>query len=155
MTGVLVDRPTDSSSADNGSEVGEVSRYPGSPPFADTAIDRMLFRGRALETDEVLHSILSYDLLLVYAVSGMGKTSLLTAGVLEPLRARDYFPVIVRLNSPETGMLGLIDQQIRQAAEATAGIDIVRAPTVHSGAAPASTLWDLLAELEVWRGNTL
>ena len=40
---------------------------------ATPSIDRMLFRGRAGETDEVLHSILSYDLFLVYAVSGHGQ----------------------------------------------------------------------------------
>jgi Novel STAND NTPase 1 len=149
--GVLVD----DQSATSAPAIGEVNRYPGSPPFADTDIDRMLFRGRAVETDEVLHSILSYDLLLVYAVSGMGKTSLLTAGVLEPLRQRDYFPVIVRLNSPDTGMLGLIEQQIRQAADATPGLELIHTPTVGAAATPPSTLWDLFAELELWRGNTL
>ena len=51
----------------------EVHRYPGSPPFADSELDRLLFRGRAREIDEVLHSILSYDLFLVYAVSGHGQ----------------------------------------------------------------------------------
>ena len=67
----------DSEAFERGSTVADANRYPGSPPFGDTEVDRLLFRGRAAETDEVLHSILSYDLFLVYAVSGMGKTSLL------------------------------------------------------------------------------
>ena len=92
--------PPPATPAGGRSRRGEVHRYPGSPPFGDSELDRLLFRGRAREIDEVLHSILSYDLLLVYAVSGMGKTSLLTAGVLEPLRERGYFPVIVRAQQP-------------------------------------------------------
>src|SRR5688572_16924328 len=78
----------------------DVHRYPGAPPFGDSELDRLLFRGRTREIDEVLHSILSHDLLVVYGVSGLGKTSLLTAGVLERLRERDYFPVLIRVNSP-------------------------------------------------------
>jgi len=141
-------------SADGQANVAEANRYPGSPPFGDTAIDRLLFRGRARETDEVLHSVLSYDLFLVYAVSGMGKTSLLTAGVLEPLRQRGYFPVMLRVNSPNTPMLALIEAQIREAA-ALAGVEIDRTPAVRADAPPSTTLWDMLAELEIWRGNTL
>ncbi|MDF2732102.1 MAG: hypothetical protein K0S92_733, partial [Desertimonas sp.] len=144
----------DSEPFERGSAVAEANRYPGSPPFGDTDVDRLLFRGRAAETDEVLHSILSYDLFLVYAVSGMGKTSLLTAGVLEPLRQRGYFPVMLRVNSPDTPMLTLIEAQIRQAG-AAAGVEVEHAPTVGADALPADTLWDLLAELEIWRGNDL
>ena len=80
---------------------GEVTiryRYPGAPPFEDTDLDRRLFRGRADEADTVLHSILSTNLFLLYAESGLGKTSLLNAGVLHELRTRGHWPVSVRLN---------------------------------------------------------
>jgi tetratricopeptide (TPR) repeat protein len=46
-----------------------------------------------------LNLILAYDLVLLYARSGTGKTSLLNAGILEELRAREFFPATVRLNS--------------------------------------------------------
>jgi Novel STAND NTPase 1 len=128
-------------------------RYPGSPPFADTDIDRLVFRGRRKEIDLVLHSILSVDLFLVYAVSGVGKTSLLTAGVLEPLRQRDYFPVIVRLNDPTRAPVALIEAQIRDAGTKAEGITVSRSPALR-GKEP-STLWELFGGLEVWRGNTL
>ena len=151
---VLVEPALDISQSAAAAISGDVNRYPGSPPFGDTEVDRLLFRGRALETDEVLHSILSYDLYLVYAVSGMGKTSLLTAGVLEPLRQRDYFPVIVRLNSPTTGFLALIEAQIRQAGEA-GGVEIEHAQPIGAIPTTPETLWDLLAHLQLWRGNEL
>ena len=71
----------------SGSPAGERSyRYPGSPPFRDIEIDRRLFKGRDEEAKKVFHSILSADLFLLYAVSGMGKSSLLNAGVMHRLR---------------------------------------------------------------------
>jgi hypothetical protein len=134
--------------------VGEY-RYPGAPPFADSDMDRLLFRGRASEIDQVLHSILSFDLFLIYAISGLGKTSLLSAGVMEPLRERDYFPVLIRLNNPDRSPVDLIDEQLRQAASKVEGITIMRNPSVRDIEGPPSTLWDLLSRLEVWKGNTL
>jgi hypothetical protein len=134
--------------------VGGVHRYPGSPPFGDSELDRLLFRGRDKEVDEILHSVLSYDLFLIYAVSGMGKTSILTAGVLEPLRERDFFPVIVRLNRPGTSPVELVDAQVRETGAAS-GIDVTRSPVESRTNGEPATLWDLLGGLEVWRGNTL
>jgi hypothetical protein len=128
-------------------------RYPGSSPFADTEIDRLTFRGRRQEIDDVLHSILSVDLFVVYAISGVGKTSLMSAGVMEQLRQRDFFPVIVRLNDPATPPVELIDVQIRAASDKFEQITVSRHPSVRD--AEPSTLWDLLASLEVWRGNAL
>ena len=61
-------------------------RYPGSPPFRDVDLDRRLFKGRDEEAKKVFHSILSADVFLLYAVSGMGKSSLLNAGVMYRLR---------------------------------------------------------------------
>ena len=133
----------------------DVRRYPGSPPFDDSDLNRLLFRGRAQETDEVLHSILSHDLLVVYAVSGMGKTSLLQAGVLEPLRQRGYFPVIVRPSPLGRSLVELIDAQIRDAGKAAENITVTRFPGDGGTATAATTLWDLLAGLEIWKGNTL
>ena len=62
-------------------------RYPGSPPFRDVDLDRRLFKGRSQEAKKVFHSILSSDVFLLYAVSGMGKSSLLNAGVMHRLHA--------------------------------------------------------------------
>ena len=75
-------------------------RYPGSRPFADNDLDRLLFKGREHEKKALLHLILAEDLVLLYAKSGMGKTSLLNAGILEQLRDEEYFPVVLRLNDP-------------------------------------------------------
>ncbi|HEX2783974.1 MAG TPA: hypothetical protein VHN36_10340, partial [Ilumatobacteraceae bacterium] len=130
-------------------------RYPGVPPFEDSEIDRLVFRGRSKEIDRVLHSILSFDLFLIYAVSGLGKSSLLAAGVAEPLRQRDFFPVTIRLNDPTSSPVALIGEQLREAASKAEGITITRHPAVRDVEGTPSTLWDLLCGLEVWKGNTL
>lgn len=64
-------------------------RYPGSHPFRDTELDRQLFFGRDQEREALKHLILSERLVVLFAKSGMGKTSLLNAGVFSGLRARN------------------------------------------------------------------
>jgi len=152
--------PTDGGVApvESAAEVGAEEsawRYKGSAPFGDVELDRRLFCGRKKEITTVLHSILSHDLLLIYAVSGMGKTSLLSAGVFEPLRERGYWPIIVRLNDPSKRIVDLIDERIRSADAANDEIEITRNPTLPPLDAATATLWDLLAGLEVWKGNSL
>ena len=157
MTGQIIDsatagpdiRPVDHRADPDAPEY----RYPGAPPFRDTDVDRLLFRGRQQEIDHVLHSILSVDLFLVYAVSGVGKTSLITAGVLEPLRQRQYFPVMLRLNDPTISPVELVYAQITEAALQSNGITVTWHPLARDE--PPTNLWDLLCGLEVWRGNTL
>ena len=130
-------------------------RYPGSPPFRDSELDRSLFRGRSEEADTVLHSILSSDLFLLYAVSGLGKTSLLNAGVVHELRARGHWPVSVRLNDTTMAPVVEIREQLEDAADADPDIDLQRDPNFEGVLGPDPSLWDLLASLEVWRGNQL
>ncbi|MET0069737.1 MAG: tetratricopeptide repeat protein [Candidatus Thiodiazotropha sp.] len=71
-------------------------RYPGSRPFLDNDLERMLFRGRDQEKSDLLNLILAHDQVLLYARSGTGKTSLLNAGVLQALRSHEMFPIILR-----------------------------------------------------------
>jgi streptogramin lyase len=128
-------------------------RYPGSPPFADTELDRMVFKGRADEADTVLHSILSSDLFVLYAVSGMGKTSVLNAGVLHHLRQRDLMPIVLRLNDPAKTPLELIAADIQKTVNESPDVDVRH--RFDDGSEEAGDLWDLLAGLELWRGNSL
>jgi Novel STAND NTPase 1 len=129
-------------------------RYPGAAPFADDDLAQVLFRGRDREIDEVVHSILSFDLFLVYAISGLGKSSLMNAGVFRELRARDYFPVPVRLNDPTSTPLALVWAQIQEAVEAREDITLLRHPAAR-GLPDPTTLWDLLAVTELWHHNAL
>ncbi len=122
-------------------------RYPGSPPFPDSEMGRLLFRGRRDEAEQLTHAILSNDLIVVYGVSGTGKTSLLQAGVFERLRDEDLWPCVVRLNDPSHNHVDLVAGRLEQQAESD-GLEINR---LHE----ASDLWDLLAALEIWRDDSL
>jgi WD40 repeat protein/TPR repeat protein len=121
-------------------------RYPGARSFQDDDVDRKLFRGREKEKDALLHLVLAEDLVVVYAKSGMGKTSLLNAGLMEPLRVEGYLPMSVRLNDPAAGPFrtlfdGIAEVASRQGVEHVPGDE--------------TSLWHFFKTLELWRGDDL
>jgi tetratricopeptide (TPR) repeat protein len=73
-------------------------RYPGSRPFEDTYHDRRLFFGREKEKDALLQRVLAKQLVVLYAKSGLGKTSLINAGLNQLLRENNCVPLKVRFN---------------------------------------------------------
>lgn len=75
--------PAPASVAESGS--GE-SPYAGPRPFTET--QSRLFFGRDRETADLYSLVVSHRVVLLYAASGAGKTSLLHAGVLPRLRGR-------------------------------------------------------------------
>ena len=56
-------------------------RYPGVRPFADSEADQRVFFGRGREIHELFHQIHTTNLLVLFGKSGLGKTSLLQAGL--------------------------------------------------------------------------
>lgn len=81
------------------------SRYPGTRPFSDSPADRDLFFGRTDEAEELLLRVLSVPLLVQFGKSGLGKTSLLQAGLFPRLRKLPYLPVMIRLNKQGDSLL--------------------------------------------------
>jgi tetratricopeptide (TPR) repeat protein len=71
--------------------------YPALASFADTDLDRSLFFGRRAEAENLLNNLLTSDVVLFFGRSGYGKTSLINAGVMAPLRQQGYFPVVCQL----------------------------------------------------------
>ena len=88
--------------------------WPGLLPFTEDA--RMYFHGREAETDDLFRLIEREPLTVLFGQSGLGKSSLLNAGVFPLLRRAGYLPVYLRLSldatAPELGAatLSLIDQ---------------------------------------------
>ena len=64
------------------------SPYVGPRPFS--AAERALFFGRDQEIGELVSLVISHPYVLLYAVSGAGKTSLLTAGLMPALREQGF-----------------------------------------------------------------
>jgi len=121
-------------------------RYPGTRPFDDNEAERKLFFGRDRERDELLHQILSTNLLVLYGKSGLGKTSLLKAGLFPLLRARDFLPLTVRLHDQNRPPLELFFQAITARCEKD-NIDYTPGDT--------SSLWEFFKTVLFLRGQAL
>lgn len=71
--------------------------FKGLAYFEDTPLDARRFAGRAGDVAEVAARIQTQRVLVLYGRSGLGKTSLLLAGVFPRLREAGFVPVYVRV----------------------------------------------------------
>jgi len=118
-------------------------RYPGTGPFGPE--DAALFFGRKRETEELYLRTLSVPLLLQFGRSGLGKTSLLQAGLFPLLRARPFLPVMIRLNDPRESATEAVARSIRESV-LNEGVDV---------GDTSAGLWELLATTTAWREDLL
>ncbi|MCP4348787.1 MAG: tetratricopeptide repeat protein, partial [Desulfobacterales bacterium] len=123
-------------------------RYPGSRPFQDTDPDRRLYFGRGHEKESLFHMILGQRLVVLYSKSGMGKTSLLNAGVTELLRGREFFPMVIRLYTSEHDPFQAVYNEIQNAVEQSEKI-------VESRLEQKKTLWEYFKCLELWGSDDI
>lgn len=119
-------------------------RYPGTGPFGPE--DAELFFGRKTETEELYLRVLSVPLLLQFGKSGLGKTSLLQAGLFPLLRAKPFLPVMIRLNDPRESLTDAVARSI---------VESVRDEGVDDGDVSAAGLWELLVAITAWREDLL
>lgn len=112
-----------------------IDPYPGLASFADRPEARTLFFGREKEARALLDMILSENLVLLFARSGIGKTSLINAGVMEELRTKGFFPVVVRLtHDPNRGPISSVYECVTGEAQ--------RAGVTMNGKAQEGSLWE-------------
>jgi hypothetical protein len=137
-----------------GSQVKRISRYPGVQPFGDDEIQRRLFRGREEEKYELLQLVLAERLVLLFARSGIGKSSLINAGLLEPLREQGYFPMVVRVSGSPGNPMGCLYSGIKAAAEKTAEHGQIEYEPPESEWNKAS-LWHFFKTFELWKNDRL
>src|SRR5215203_2027456 len=80
-----------------------IEPFIGPRPFKAVEADQLRFSGRDSEIDEIVALIISQRVLLIYAQSGAGKTSIINAGVV-PSLMKDGFEVLpvarVQITSP-------------------------------------------------------
>ena len=74
-------------------------RYPGSRPFEDNEHDRLVFFAREREKQALFHLLISERLSVLFAKSGIGKTSLIHAGLNQMLREKGFIPLQIRFNT--------------------------------------------------------
>ena len=128
------------------------SRYPGVRPFADDDLQRGLFHGRDAEKYELLQLVLAERLVVVFSRSGMGKSSLVNAGLLSPLREQGHFPMVVRVGGegevPSDALYNGVSRELARQADAV---------EAHPDQADwnRASLWHFFKSLEIWRGAQL
>jgi WD40 repeat protein len=71
------------------------SPFKGLAAFGDSALDALLFFGREREQEAIVANMLASRLTILFGPSGVGKSSLLRAGVAQRLRARGDGAVVV------------------------------------------------------------
>jgi len=107
--------------------------WPGLAWFEEA--DRPFFRGRADETAELLRLVRREPLTVLFGRSGLGKTSLLKAGLFPALRSEELLPVYVRLEHAIAAPP--LRDQVWQALAAACGNET----TQTSKPLPAEELW--------------
>ncbi len=104
----------------------------GLAPFTES--DREFFAGRGEEIDELLRLVRRDTLTLLYGVSGLGKTSILQAGLFPALREEDYLPVPIRLDYVDGA--APLAQQVLSAITKASDAASVEAPAPLLGETP-------------------
>ena len=126
---------------------GKSLRYRGTAPFQYSQVDRRTFFGRDRETRSLLSLVLAERLVVVFGKSGMGKSSLINAGLTDPLLERGFLPMTIRFTDHGRDLVGELLDGVRAAARA-ADVEIV--------GADQSDLWSFFKTAEFWsRGDDL
>ncbi len=112
------------------------SPYKGLASFEDSELDALLFFGREREISAVAANVLANRLTVLYGPSGVGKSSLLGAGVARRLRELSGAPVVVHDAWAEDPAARLVASVHAESGElgATAGlVDTVAAAVQRNG----------------------
>jgi WD40 repeat protein len=124
---------------DQTDQVDQEQPWPGLLPFREA--DKERFFGRSAQTEALLRLVLRERLTVLFGMSGLGKTSLLQAGLVPRLREREVFPVTIRFAWHDPAGLSAQVRQILERQAAEAGIEM---PPER----PGETLWELFHRRE-------
>ncbi len=109
--------------------------WPGLPSFRE--IDAEFFHGRTLEIDELRRMVTRERVTVLLGGTGLGKTSLLQAGLFPAVRRDRLLPLRVRLDFGEKGSLA---GQVRRALIRAAEASLLDVPEFREG----ESLWEML-----------
>jgi len=133
---------------DSGLRLDALSPWPGLAAYDETA--QAFFHGREEETAELQLLVSLSPLTTLYGRSGLGKSSLLQAGLFPRLRAEACLPVYVRIDfsrEAETPPMAQIASRLKEET-ARNGVDITPLAAGHD-------LWEWLhsADFELWSAD--
>lgn len=87
-------------------------RYPGLRPFEES--ERSMFFGRSIELEELGQAININDLFVIHGESGLGKSSLINAGLIPLLREKGFYPILIRFKERSKAPLQQVLQELRK-----------------------------------------
>ncbi len=127
-------------------------RYPGPRSFHDDSVDERLFHGRKKEIELLTHRIRATRLLLLFGKSGLGKTSLLQAGLFPKLRREQaMLPVSIRFNRTDPPLQpGELVQLVIDRS-----LEVVREKSIDCEPGERNSLWEFFKTTDFWQGETL
>ena len=135
---------SDSAAVPPGREVDRDNPWPGLSSFTEDL--RGFFFGREKETEELVRLVRRNTLTVLFGQSGLGKSSLLQAGVFPVLREADFLPLYLRLDHDPSSP-ALADQVKAALVDAfkAAGAD---APAPR----PDESLWEYFhrKDIDIW-----
>ena len=118
------------------SAIDRDSPWPGLASYDESA--HAFFSGRSVETAELARRIADEPLTVLFGKSGLGKSSLLRAGVFPVLRTRGLLPVLVRLYHDNDAPAPM--EQVAAAMFAAFTAEKIEHPPRRDG----ETLWEYL-----------
>lgn len=116
-------------SHDDGSVLTTEYPWPGLSAYTET--DSAWFFGRDQETEELLWCVCNERLTVLFGQSGLGKTSLLQAGLFPRLREKNYIPIYIRLDF--TDQTTPLTEQVASAIAHTIKTESIDAPYPEPG----------------------
>ncbi|HSR33672.1 MAG TPA: hypothetical protein VLY63_24155, partial [Anaerolineae bacterium] len=122
------------------------NRYPGPRSFSDDQVDQRLFFGREQEKEELLHRVRASQILVLFGKSGLGKTSLLQAGLYPRLRDHTLLPVPVRFNQLGADPVSVVLEALRQAC---------REQGIEFDPPETGGLWEVFKSTDFWKGDVV
>ncbi len=118
--------------------------WPGLASFTEES--REFFFGREKETEELVRLVRRNTLTVLFGQSGLGKSSLLQAGLFPILREGDYLPLYLRLDHDEAA--AALAEQVKAALTTEFAAEKADAP----GFSADETLWEYFhrKDVDVW-----
>lgn len=131
-------------------------RYPGLRPFERS--QSTVFHGRGEDVKRLTDLVLRERLVVLFSKSGIGKTSLLQAGVAPELERQDFVPIFLRSERTEVPLLDTLTDTLAKSPQVggydhTAELTVDPGPLAVGSQQPTAnsqqpTLWEQMKRLE-------